>query len=154
MGLLDKIKENANNKISNDDLPVGKYDGVLKNIKHGNVTDYEVWRFIYEVEDQNHKPATLVDTMFVNSDPEKNENQLSFRIAPYYEAGVISDTAVEKAMSNLEGFFEYLVKQMVGKGVTVKLSEETYKGKVRRNVNLQGVNVATLDEDEDSSLPF
>lgn len=148
MGLLDKIKENANNRISNDDLPVGKYDGTLKNIKHGTAADYEVWRFIYEVQDQNHKLATLVDTMFVNSDPEKNENQLSFRIAPYYEAGVISDTAVEKATSNLSGFFEYLVKQMAGKGVTVKLSEETYKGKVRRNVNLQSVNVETIDEEE------
>jgi hypothetical protein len=153
MGLLDKIKENANNRISNEDLPVGKYNGVLKNIKHGNAGDFEVWRFIYEVEDQNHKPATLVDTMFVNSDPEKNENQLSFRIAPYYEAGVISDTAVEKATSNIEGFFEYLVKQMIGTGVTVKLSEETYKGKTRRNVNLQTVNVDTT-KDEDSSAPF
>lgn len=152
MGLLDKIKENASNRISNEDLPVGKYDGVLKNIKHGNAGDFEVWRFIYEVQDQNHKPATLVDTMFVNSDPEKNENQLSFRIAPYYEAGVISDTAVEKATSNLTGFFEYLVKQMSGKGVTVKLSEETYKGKTRRNVNLQSVSVdETLNEEE---MPF
>lgn len=152
MGLLDKIKENASNRVSNDDLPVGKYDGVLKNIKHGNAGDFEVWRFIYEVQDQNNKPATLVDTMFVNSDPEKNENQLSFRIAPYYEAGVISDTAVEKATSNLTGFFEYLVKQMAGKGVTVKLSEETYKGKTRRNVNLQSVSVdETLDDEE---VPF
>ena len=153
MGLLDKIKENANNKISNDDLPVGKYDGVLKSIKHGNAADYEVWRFIYEVKDQNNQSATLVDTMFVNSDPEKNENQLSFRIAPYYEAGVVSDSAVEKATSNLAGFFEYLVKQMAGKGVTVKLSEETYKGKTRRNVNLQSVSVNTVEDDEDS-LPF
>ena len=153
MGLLDKIKANANNRISNDDLPLGNYDGVLKSIKHGNAADYEVWRFIYEVEDQNHQPATLVDTMFVNSDPEKNENQLSFRIAPYYEAGVISDTAVEKAMSNLEGFFAYLVKQMIGTTVTVKLSEETYKGKSRRNVNLQRVNVDTTQE-SDSSVPF
>lgn len=153
MGLLDKIKENANNRISNEDLPVGNYDGVLKNIKHGNAADYEVWRFIYEVQDQNHKPATLVDTMFVNSDPEKNENQISFRIVPYYEAGVISDTAVEKAMGNLEGFFEYLVKQMTGTGVTVKLSEETYKGKTRRNVTLQNVNTDTT-EDEEDSLPF
>lgn len=152
MGLLDKIKENASNRISNEDLPVGKYDGVLKNIKHGNAGDFEVWRFIYEVQDQNHQPATLVDTMFVNSDPEKNENQLSFRIAPYYEAGVISDTAVEKATSNLTGFFEYLVKQMAGKGVTVKLSEETYKGKTRRNVNLQSVSVDEALEDED--VPF
>ena len=152
MGLLDKIKENANNRISNDDLPVGKYDGTLKSIKHGTAADYEVWRFIYEVQDQNNKPATLVDTMFVNSDPEKNENQLSFRIAPYYEAGVISDTAVEKATSNLSGFFEYLVKQMAGKGVTVKLSEETYKGKVRRNVNLQSVNVGTAEDVEET--PF
>ena len=152
MGLLDKIKENANNRISNEDLPVGKYDGVLKNIKHGTAADYEVWRFIYEVQDQNHKLATLVDTMFVNSDPEKNENQLSFRIAPYYEAGVISDTAVEKATSNLSGFFEYLVKQMAGKGVTVKLSEETYKGKTRRNVNLQSVNVGTSEDVEET--PF
>ena len=152
MGLLDKIKENANNRISNEDLPVGKYDGVLKNIKHGTAADYEVWRFIYEVQDQNHKLATLVDTMFVNSDPEKNENQLSFRIAPYYEAGVISDTAVEKATSNLSGFFEYLVKQMAGKGVTVKLSEETYKGKTRRNVNLQSVNVDSNEDAEE--MPF
>lgn len=153
MGLLDKIKENANNRISNDDLPLGNYDGVLKSIKHGNVADYEVWRFIYEVEDQNHKPATLVDTMFVNSDPEKIENQLSFRIAPYYEAGVISDMAVEKATSNLEGFFEYLVKQMIGTGVTVRLGEETYKGKSRRNVFLRTVNVDTT-KDEDSDAPF
>ena len=153
MGLLDKIKENANNKISNEDLPLGKYDGVLKNIKHGTAADFEVWRFIYEVEDQNHKPATLVDTMFVNSDPEKNENQLSFRIAPYYEAGAISDTAVDKATSNLEGFFTYLVKQMIGHGVTVRLSEETYKGKTRRNVLLQKVNVDTT-KDEDDSAPF
>ena len=152
MGLLDKIKENASNKISNEDLPVGKYDGTLKNIKHGTAADYEVWRFIYEVEDQNHKQATLVDTMFVNSDPEKNENQLSFRIAPYYEAGVISDTAVEKATSNLSGFFEYLVKQMAGKGVTVKLSEETYKGKTRRNVLLQSVNIGTAEDVEET--PF
>lgn len=152
MGLLDKIKENANNRISNDELPVGNYDGVLKNIKHGNAADYEVWRFIYEVEDQNHKPATLVDTMFVNSDPEKNENQLSFRIAPYYQAGIISDSAVEKATSNLDGFFEYLVKQMAGTGVTVRLSEETYNGRTRRNVTLQNVNVETI-EDEDS-IPF
>jgi hypothetical protein len=152
MGLLDKIKENANNRISNEDLPVGKYDGTLKNIKHGTAADYEVWRFIYEVEDQNHKLATLVDTMFVNSDPEKNENQLSFRIAPYYEAGVISDTAVEKATSNLSGFFDYLVKQMAGKGVTVKLSEETYKGKTRRNVNLQSVNVDSNEDAEE--MPF
>jgi len=152
MGLLDKIKENANNRISNEDLPVGKYDGTLKNIKHGTAADYEVWRFIYEVQDQNHKLATLVDTMFVNSDPEKNENQLSFRIAPYYEAGVISDTAVEKATSNLSGFFEYLVKQMAGKGVTVKLSEETYKGKTRRNVNLQSVNVDSNEDAEE--MPF
>ena len=148
MGLLDKIKENANNRISNDDLPLGNYEGMLKNIKHGNAGDFEVWRFIYEVQDQNNKPATLVDTMFVNSDPEKNENQLSFRIAPYYEAGVVSDTAVEKATSNLSGFFEYLVKQMAGKGVTVKLSEDTYKGKTRRNVNLQKVNVETIDEED------
>lgn len=147
MGLLDKIKENANNRISNEDLPVGKYDGTLKSIKHGTAADYEVWRFIYEVKDQNHQPATLVDTMFVNSDPEKNENQLSFRISPYYEAGVISDTAVEKATSNLDGFFEYLVKQMAGNGVTVKLSEETYKGKVRRNVNLQNVNINTIEDE-------
>lgn len=153
MGLLDKIKENASNKISNEDLPVGSYDGILKNIKHGQAADYEVWRFIYEVQDQNHKPATLVDTMFVNSDPEKNENQLSFRIAPYYEARVISDSAVEKATSNIEGFFEYLVKQMAGKSVTVKLSEETYKGKVRRNVNLQNVNVDTI-KDENGEEPF
>lgn len=153
MGLLDKIKANANNRISNEDLPLGNYDGVLKNVKHGTAADFEVWRFVYEVEDQNHKPATLVDTMFVNSDPEKNENQLSFRIAPYYEAGVISDTAVEKATSNLEGFFTYLVKQMIGTGVTVKLSEETYKGKTRRNVLLQKVNVDTT-KDEDSDAPF
>lgn len=153
MGLLDKIKANANNRISNEDLPLGNYDGVLKSIKHGNAADYEVWRFIYEVQDQNHKQATLVDTMFVNSDPEKNENQLSFRITPYYEAGAISDTAVEKATSNLEGFFEYLVKQMIGTEVTVKLSEETYRGKTRRNVNLQKVNVDTT-KDEDSSVPF
>ena len=152
MGLLDKIKENANNRISNEDLPVGKYDGTLKNVKHGTAADYEVWRFIYEVQDQNNKPATLVDTMFVNSDQEKNENQLSFRIAPYYEAGVISDTAVEKATSNLSGFFEYLVKQMAGKGVTVKLSEETYKGKTRRNVNLQSVNVDSNEDAEE--MPF
>jgi len=152
MGLLDKIKANANNRISNEDLPLGNYDGVLKNVKHGTVADFEVWRFIYEVEDQNHKPATLVDTMFVNSDPEKNENQLSFRIAPYYEAGIISDTAVEKATSNLEGFFTYLVKQMIGTSVTVKLSEETYKGKTRRNVTLQTVNADTT-KDEDSA-PF
>lgn len=152
MGLLDKIKENASNRISNDDLPVGKYEGVLKNIKHGNASDFEVWRFIYEVQDQNNKLATLVDTMFVSSDPEKNENQLSFRIAPYYEAGVVSDTAVEKATSNLSGFFEYLVKQMVGKGVTVKLSEETYKGKTRRNVYLQSVSVDETLDDED--VPF
>ena len=148
MGLLDKIKENANNRISNEDLPLGNYEGMLKNIKHGNAGDFEVWRFIYEVQDQNNKPATLVDTMFVNSDPEKNENQLSFRIAPYYEAGAVSDTAVEKATSNLSGFFEYLVKQMAGKGVTVKLSEDTYKGKTRRNVNLQKVNVETIDEED------
>ena len=148
MGLLDKIKENANNRISNEDLPLGNYEGMLKNIKHGNAGDFEVWRFIYEVQDQNNKPATLVDTMFVNSDPEKNENQLSFRIAPYYEAGVVSDTAVEKATSNLSGFFEYLVKQMSGNGVTVKLSEDTYKGKTRRNVNLQKVNVETIDEED------
>ena len=153
MGLLDKIKENKNNRISNEDLPLGKYDGILKSIKHGNVADYEVWRFIYEVEDQNHKPATLVDTMFVNSDPEKNENQLSFRIAPYYEAGVISDSVVEKAMSNLEGFFDYLVKQMIGTGLTVKLSEETYKGKARRNVTLQTVNV-DITKIEDDDVPF
>jgi len=153
MGLLDKIKANANNRISNEDLPLGNYDGVLKNVKLGTVADFEVWRFIYEVEDQNHKQATLVDTMFVNSDPEKNENQLTFRIAPYYEAGAISDTAVEKATSNLEGFFTYLVKQMIGHGVTVKLSEETYKGKTRRNVLLQSVNIDTT-KDEDSSLPF
>lgn len=153
MGLLDKIKANANNKISNEDLPVGKYDGVLKSIKHGNAGDFEVWRFIYEVEDQNHKPATLVDTMFVNSDPEKNENQLSFRIAPYYEAGVVSDTAVEKATSNLEGFLTYLVKQMIGTGVTVKLSERTYKGKTQRNVNLQRVNIDTT-KDDDNDAPF
>jgi len=153
MGLLDKIKANANNRISNEDLPLGNYDGVLKNVKHGTVADFEVWRFIYEVEDQNHKQATLVDTMFVNSDPEKNENQLSFRIAPYYEAGAISDTAVEKATSNLEGFFTYLVKQMIGHGVTVKLSEETYKGKTRRNVLLQSVNANTT-KDEDDSAPF
>jgi hypothetical protein len=152
MGLLDKIKENASNRISNDELPVGNYDGILKNIKHGNAADYEVWRFIYEVQDQNHKPATLVDTMFVNSDPEKNENQLSFRIAPYYEAGVISDSAVEKAISNLEGFFEYLVKQMTGTGVTVRLSEETYKGKTRRNVLLQSVNVGIVEDEDD--VPF
>ena len=152
MGLLDKIKENANNRISNEDLPVGKYDGVLKNIKHGTAADYEAWRFIYEVQDQNHKLATLVDTLFVNSDPEKNENQLSFRIAPYYEAGVSSDTAVEKAASNLSGFFDYLVKQMAGKGVTVKLSEETYKGKVRRNVLLQTVNVGTVEDENET--PF
>lgn len=151
MGLLDKIKENANNRISNEDLPLGNYEGMLKNIKHGNAGDFEVWRFIYEVQDQNNKPATLVDTMFVNSDPEKNENQLSFRIAPYYEAGVVSDTAVEKATSNLSGFFEYVVKQMTGKGVTVKLSEDTYKGKTRRNVNLQKVNVETIDEED---VPF
>ena len=148
MGLLDKIKENASNRISNEDLPLGNYEGMLKNIKHGNAGDFEVWRFIYEVQDQNNKPATLVDTMFVNSDPEKNENQLSFRIAPYYEAGVVSDTAVEKATSNLSGFFEYLVKQMSGNGVTVKLSEDTYKGKTRRNVNLQKVNVETIDEED------
>lgn len=153
MGLLDKIKANANNRISNEDLPLGNYDGVLKNIKHGTAADFEVWRFIYEVEDKNHKPATLVDTMFVNSDPEKNENQLSFRIAPYYEAGIISDTAVEKATSNLEGFFTYLVKQMIGTGVTVKLSEETYKGKTRRNVTLQTVNADTT-KGEDDSAPF
>lgn len=153
MGLLDKIKKNANNRISNEDLPVGKYDGVLKSINHGNAADYEVWRFVYEVQDQNHKPATLVDTMFVNSDPEKNENQLSFRIAPYYEAGIVSDSAVEKATSNLEGFFEYLVKQMIGVGVTVKLSEETYKGKTRRNVTLQTVNANAIEDEEDSA-PF
>lgn len=152
MGLLDKIKENASNRISNDELPTGNYDGILKNIKHGNAADYEVWRFIYEVQDQNHKPATLVDTMFVNSDPEKNENQLSFRIAPYYQAGVISDTAVEKATSNLEGFFEYLVKQMAGTGVTVRLSEETYNGRTRRNVTLQNVNVETIEDEDD--IPF
>ena len=151
MGLLDKIKENANNRISNDDLPLGNYDGRLKGINHGNAADYEVWRFVYEVEDQNHKPATLVDTMFVNSDPEKNENQLSFRITPYYEAGIVSDSAVEKATSNLEGFFDYLVKQMAGKGVTVKLSENTYNGKTHRNVNLNKVNVDTFDEED--SLP-
>ena len=148
MGLLDKIKENASNRISNEDLPLGNYEGMLKNIKHGNAGDFEVWRFIYEVQDQNNKTATLVDTMFVSSDPEKNENQLSFRIAPYYEAGVVSDTAVEKATSNLSGFFEYLVKQMTGNGVTVKLSEDTYKGKTRRNVNLQKVNVKTIDEED------
>lgn len=153
MGLLDKIKENANKRISNDDLPVGNYEGTLRNIKHGNAADYEVWRFIYEVQDQNHKTATLVDTMFVNSDKEKNESQLSFRITPYYEAGIISDTAVEKATSNLEGFFKYLVKQMIGTGVTVKLSEETYKGKTRRNVTLQTVNADTT-KDEDSDAPF
>jgi len=153
MGLLDKIKENANNRISNDDLPLGNYDGILKNIKHGNAADYEVWRFIYEVQDQNHKPATLVDTMFVNSDPEKNENQLSFRIAPYYEAGAVSDTAVEKATSNLEGFFEYLVKQMIGHSITVRLSEDTYKGRTRRNVNLQSVNTDTI-KDENGEEPF
>lgn len=152
MGLLDKIKENANNRISNDDLPLGNYDGRLKSINHGNAADYEVWRFIYEVQDQSHQPATLVDTMFVNSDPEKNENQLSFRIAPYYEAGVISDSAVEKATSNLEGFFDYLVKQMAGKGVTVKLSESPYNGRKYRNVNLQKVNVDTIEDEED--LPF
>ena len=152
MGLLDKIKENANNRISNEDLPLGSYDGILKGINHGNAADYEVWRFIYEVQDQNHQPATLVDTMFVNSDPEKNENQLSFRIAPYYEAGVITDSAVEKATSNLEGFFDYLVKQMAGKGVTVKLSENTYNGKTHRNVNLQNVNVGATEDEED--LPF
>ncbi|WP_333604077.1 hypothetical protein [Lactobacillus acetotolerans] len=152
MGLLDKIKENANNKISNEDLPVGNYDGILKGISHGNAADYEVWRFIYEVEDNNHQQATLVDTMFVNSDPEKNENQLSFRIAPYYEAGVITDSAVERATSNLEGFFDYLVKQMAGKGVTVRLSENTYNGKTHRNVNLQKVNVDTFDENID--VPF
>lgn len=152
MGLLDKIKENANNRISNDDLPLGNYDGVLKGINHGNAADYEVWRFVYEVQDQNHQPAILVDTMFVNSDPEKNENQLSFRIAPYYEAGVITDSAVEKATSNLEGFFDYLVKQMAGKGVTVKLSENTYNGKTHRNVTLQSVNVDTTEDEED--LPF
>ena len=153
MGLLDKIKESANNRISNEDLPLGNYDGALKSIKHGNAADYEVWRFIYEVKDQNNQSATLVDTMFVNSDPEKTENQLSFRIAPYYEAGIISDSAVEKATSNLEGFFEYLVKQMSGIGVTVKLSEDTYKGKTRRNVNLNKVNVDTT-ANEDDSIPF
>ena len=152
MGLLDKIKENVNNRISNDDLPLGKYDGILKGISHGNAADYEVWRFMYEVQDQNHQPATLVDTMFVNSDPEKNENQLSFRITPYYEAGIVSDSAVEKATSNLEGFFDYLVKQMAGKGVTVKLSENTYNGKTHRNVNLNKVNVDTFDENID--VPF
>ena len=152
MGLLDKIKENANNRISNEDLPLGNYEGMLKNIKHGNAGDFEVWRFIYEVQDQNNKQATLVDTMFVNSDPEKNENQLSFRISPYYEAGVVSDTAVEKATSNLSGFFEYLVKQMTGKGVTAKLSEDTYKGKTRRNVNLQKVNVETVEDENE--MPF
>ena len=91
--------------------------------------------------------------MFVNSDPEKNENQLSFRITPYYEAGVISDSAVEKATSNLSGFFDYLVKQMAGKGVTVKLSESPYNGRTYRNVNLQKVNVDNT-EDEEDSLPF
>ena len=153
MGLLDKIKANANNRISNEDLPLGNYDGVLKNIKHGTAADFEVWRFIYEVEDQNHNLATLEDMMFVNSDTEKNENQLSFRITPYYKAGVISDTAVEKATSNLQGFFEYLVKQMAGKSVTVKLYEETYNGKLHRYVNLQSVNAGIVEEEEDS-LPF
>ena len=42
---------------------------------------------------------------------------------------------------------------MAGKGVTVKLSENTYNGKTHRNVNLQKVNVDTI-EDEDDSLPF
>jgi len=42
---------------------------------------------------------------------------------------------------------------MIGTGVTVKLSEETYKGKTRRNVLLQKVNVDTT-KDEDSDAPF
>jgi len=66
---------------------------------------------------------------------------------------VISDEIVEKATGNLEGFFEWLVKQMIGTVVTVKLSEETYKGKSRRNVTLQSVNTDTI-KDEDDSIPF
>ena len=42
---------------------------------------------------------------------------------------------------------------MIGTGVTVKLSEETYKGKTRRNVNLQKVNVDTTKAENDD-VPF
>ena len=92
--------------------------------------------------------------MFVNEDPDKTETQVSFRIKDAFEAGVVSPEALEKAMSNLDGFFEYYVKQMANYEVAVKLYDDKYKGNVNRKIAVSSVKPANATEEKKDDLPF
>ncbi|WP_333603512.1 hypothetical protein [Lactobacillus acetotolerans] len=143
MSLLDVVKKQKENMNANNTLPLGDYTAHLESIKHDVRGDYDVYDFAFRTKD-GHK---LVDTMFVNSDSEKNENKIGYRVNQYYDAGLITSEALVKAMDNLDGFFDYVVQQVSQKELTVKLTEDTNNGKTYRHVTLKSVNIPE-DENE------
>lgn len=135
MGLLDKVKQVAGNQNGNNTLPLGDYTGTLSSIKRETRKDYEVCAFRYTVTTKDDTKAVLEDVMFLGGD--KVEEQLAFRIAPMYNAGALTGEAVNRAMDNLPGFMDYVVKQMANYEVTVNLYEDEYNGRTNRRVRLQ-----------------
>ncbi|AER59794.1 single strand DNA binding protein [Pediococcus phage cIP1] len=154
MSLLDKIKKaQAQPRLEYDlsDLKNGTYDGKLISIKQDTLADYEVYKFDYEVV-HGEEHYRFEDVMFVNSDVDKLESQVMFRVVPFYEAGIVKDAAIEKAMSNLPGFFNYIVEKAKGIPVKVRLKHTTYNGKERDDIVLQSVKVPKQAESDDA--PF
>lgn len=155
MGLLNYINEIKENMNGNDSFPLGKYDGYLVDIKRAERGGYEVYDFIYNVKSEDGKHAgKLTDTMFVNADEEKTGKQVAFHVVPFLDAGLVEASVVDRALEDLEGFFKFLVEHVDTTPVTVKLDESTYKGKTRRNVTLQSVNVDPAAGDDKDDLPF
>lgn len=147
MSLLDVLKDQQKNRNANDDLPLGNYTGTLKAIKQDTRGDYEVYVFNYSLTNGR----MLQNTLFVNADKEKFEKQVAYVVSPFYEAGLVSDVAMEKAMDNLNGFFDYLVKQSGNTLFDLKLSETTNNktGKTYRNVDNRGVHKGEVDTKKD-----
>ncbi|MGK1723811.1 hypothetical protein ACR91H_25935 [Klebsiella pneumoniae] len=155
MSLLDKVKNAAKQvPFGNEELNTGIYKGKLVSIKHDTIKEqYEVYRFWYKIK-ANDSEYILTDTMFVNEDPDKTETQVSFRIKDPCLGGAVSPEALEKAMSNLDGFFEYYVKQMANYEVAVKLYDDKYKGNVNRKIAVSSVKPANAAVEKKDDLPF
>lgn len=162
MGLLDAVKEIKENRVSNQTLPLGEYSGELVKMARGNVGDYEVIRMRYQAENEAGSKGILEDTIFFGDTEEKTEKAIGSRALPYYEAGILSTSAMQKAMENIDGFIDYWVKQSKNANIKLKLTETTSKknGNVYRNVNIISVGDPNKTENSDDinidneELPF
>lgn len=162
MGLLDAVKEIKENRVSNQTLPLGEYSGELVKMSRGNVGDYEVIRMRYQAENEAGSKGILEDTIFFGDTEEKTEKAIGGRALPYYEAGILSTSAMQKAMENIDGFIDYWVKHSKNANIKLKLTETTSKknGNVYRNVNIISVGDPNTTENSDDinidneELPF